>query len=92
MAVAILLLGTIALAIKSRSLDYDVGAYVDGPLSSIYLRAEPNSNSKIVTIIQRGAPVIIKNSRVVEDSNWYLVQTENETGWLPAENINLEAP
>jgi len=88
----ILALATFALALKSQAGVDDVAVYIDGPRRTVYLRTQPSYESRIVTILQRGTPALIKNTRAVGETDWYLITTENENGWLPAENISLEAP
>ena len=88
-----LLLATVGLIIKAQSVE-DIGlvVYVTGSRGSAYLRAQPSKESKVVTVLRKGDPVMVKNARTVDDDDWYYVQTDHKAGWLLAENTSLDKP
>ena len=88
-----LLLVTAALAMRSRSVaDVEVSAYIARSSSSVYLRERVGDSAKIVTVVNPGTPVLIKNSLVVDGQEWYFIEIEDQTGWIPADNISLTPP
>jgi hypothetical protein len=92
-AALILLLATVGLILKAKAAaQAEVVVFVTSPSNSAYLRAKSDGSSKILTILENGTPVLVKNTRSVAGEDWYYVQTETHSGWLPFENISLEAP
>ena len=88
-----LLLATIALAIKAKKSDnVEIAGYVVGSGHSIYLRAQPSNESRIVTILERDRVVRITNTRTLDEQTWYYVTSETEKGWILAENISFDPP
>ena len=93
MAALILLLATISLAVKSRSsADVEVSAYIARSSSSVYLRERPGDASKIVKVVRPGTPLLIKNNRTQDGQDWYFIEIEDQTGWIPAEDVSLTPP
>ena len=92
-AVLTMLLATLQLAQRSREYaNIEVAAFITGTNSSIYLRERPGVESKIITIVERDSPALIKNATEGNSKKWYFVQIEEHTGWIPAENISLSQP
>ena len=59
-----LLIGTFILAYQAWSVPQtDLIAKVTSPNPTVYLRAEPSSSSKIVTILERGSTVTVIDTR-----------------------------
>jgi hypothetical protein len=89
----VLLLTTVGLAMKAgASDDIALTGYVAGSGSSVYLRAQPSVESRIITILERDTAVSITNTRSRDNQTWYYVKVETEAGWIPAENISLDPP
>ena len=89
----VLLLATVALALKSRDADDgELTGTVIGPGASIYLRVAPDDERRIVAILRPGATLVIKNSINQDNQTWYQVETESQSGWLPSTNVSFEHP
>jgi hypothetical protein len=86
-----LLIATFILAYKANNLP-DTGLY--GALTSsnptIYLRAEPSGNSKIVTILERGMRVYIIDAVADQSVRWMKIETGHFSGWIPEANLVFE--
>jgi len=86
-----LLIATFILAYKASNLP-DTGLY--GTLSSsnptIYLRAEPSGNSKIVTILERGMRVYVIDAVADQSVRWMKIESGHFSGWIPEANIVFE--
>ena len=86
-----LLIATIILAYQARHLPQSrINAVLTGHNPTMYLRAEPSGNSKIVTILERGSDVHVIDTITNQNTIWVKVDTGYFTGWLPEANIVFE--
>jgi uncharacterized protein YgiM (DUF1202 family) len=93
LAVLVLLLLTVVLAVKSRAYaEVEITGYIVSSGSSVYLRSRPGGDARIVTILERNATVNITDTATSEVQTWYRIEMEDQTGWVPAENISFAPP
>ena len=89
-AVLVLLAATLFLAGKARSqADSGFTGQISGFSSTVYLRRQPDVNGRIVSILESGTTVYVDNSRTENGTIWYHIETENESGWIPEENLAI---
>lgn len=84
---------TLALVVRSRAIaDLGVEGQVGGHRSVVYLREQPSALGAIVTVLRRNQDVKVTNSQEENGRLWYYVRTEEEAGWVLAEQVSLKLP
>lgn len=92
-------LAAIGLLVATMLLAYQAGrqpgteliARITSASPTIYLRAEPSANSKIVTILERGSTVSVLDSVINQDTRWMKIDSGHFTGWIAEVNIVFES-
>ena len=69
----------------------DFIARITSPNPTVYLRAEPSANSKIVTILESGSLVSIIDSVTNQNIRWVKIDSGHFTGWISETNIVFES-
>jgi SH3-like domain-containing protein len=93
LAALIMLIATLHLTIKTRNAArVEVTAYISGSKPSVYMRQSPSEHSKIVTILKVGTRISIKNASTENEIDWYYVSYEDQSGWIPVDQISLNPP
>jgi uncharacterized protein YgiM (DUF1202 family) len=88
-----LLVATFILAYQARGQPQaDLIARVTSPNPTVYLRAEPSSSSRIVTILERGSTVKVIDTITDQNIRWLKVEAGRFSGWLLEANIVFESP
>ncbi len=86
--VLILLFATFFLANKTHSqADSGFAGYINSSNSTVYLRRQPNLNSHVISVLEENTTVHVNNSLVKNGITWYRIEVENNSGWIPQENL-----
>lgn len=84
---------TLALTLRARAIaDLGVDGRVGGYRSVVYLREQPSAVAAIATVLRTNQEVKVTNSREESGRLWYFVRTEEEAGWVLAEQVTLKLP
>lgn len=91
-AAALLLLGaTILLAVRSSQQSIaGTEARISMQSRTVYLRNQPQGGSQIVSALYRGTPVTIIGTASQGYTTWYKVKTDEVSGWLPEQLLDLD--
>jgi hypothetical protein len=88
-----LLLVTLALFVRAgRIQDNGILAYVTGSQVAPFLREQPGNSSAVITVLEFGTPVRVKDSVSRSNQDWYYVDTGQMTGWVLASLVSFEPP
>ena len=93
MATVFLLVFTLNL--RSRSLAQEATGFtgkITGINSAVYLYEQPNTSSRIITVLDLGAKVYVSDSERDGNTEWYYVNSGEATGWLPAGRVSHDPP
>lgn len=86
-----LFIATIILAYQAHHMPQTgIYAKLTSPNPTIYLREEPASTGKILTILERGSTVYVIDIVTNQEVRWMKVESGHFTGWVPATNIVFE--
>lgn len=89
----ILAMLTVLTAIQARALDgVGLPGIVQAPAQTIFLRAEPQASADSTGVVRRGQEVRVIGSQQTGPRLWYRVETEDDSGWVPAEQVRIESP
>jgi len=88
----VLAAATLSLIVRARAqVSHGVTAQLAGS-SLFHLREQPVFSSRIIAILERGTTVTVVNSVTENDQTWYRVQAGEESGWIQAQYVRLDAP
>lgn len=93
MTAVVLLVFTLNL--RSRALEQEAAGFsgtIGGVNSAVYLYERPSASSRIVTILDLGAPVHVSDSENDGNIDWYYVYAKGAAGWLPANRVSRDPP
>lgn len=93
--VAAVVLVVFTLNLRSRALEQEAAGFsgtIGGVNSAVYLYERPSASSRIVTILDLGAPVHVSDSEDDGNIDWYYVNSAGAAGWLPASRVSANPP
>ena len=89
----VLLVATVSLTSRAASqADQTVTVYLTGGGRLFQLYEEPDRLARVRSVLDYGTAVEVVDSTKDMDQQWYYVEVEDKSGWIPAEYISLEPP
>ena len=82
-----LLLATGALYVQANAGADTFAGVVAGPEGAVYLRSRPHPAAGVITILEPGDLLDVRDSREIDGARWYRVHTERNRGWLPQTRV-----
>lgn len=92
-AAAVLLILTLILVLKTSSASStSFTGFINDQIPTVYLRSQPEENSRTVAILNPGGEVLVDRSTTRQGTTWYHVTSSGGSGWIPETNLSLSKP